>query len=90
MGSDSRTLAFYLRGASQQDIDLYVMINASESDRTFETQEGRPGEWRLAFDTGLSSPDDFPEQAEKTCVQSPSYVVRARSVAGMTRTLPVA
>ena len=74
MGPDSRTLAFYLCGASQQDTDLYVMINASESDRTFEIQEGRPGEWRLAFDTGLVSPDDFPEPADRSCIQSSSYV----------------
>ena len=85
MGPDSHTLAFYLCGASQQDADLYVMINASESDMTFEIQEGRPGEWRLAFDTGLVSPDDFPELPETTGIRSSSYVVRARSIAGLTR-----
>ena len=42
LGPDSRTLGYYLCGASQQDTDLYVMINASESDKTFEIQEGRP------------------------------------------------
>jgi glycogen operon protein len=85
MGPDSRTLAFYLRGASQLDNDLYVMINGSDSDRTFEIQEGRPGQWRLAFDTGLRSPDDFGESAEKNCIDSSSYVVHSRSIAGMTR-----
>ena len=85
MGPDSRTLAFYLCGASQQDTDLYVMINASDSDRTFEIQEGRPGQWRLAFDTGLVSPDDFCEPADRNCIHSSSYVVHAHSVAGMTR-----
>ncbi|MBV8398718.1 MAG: hypothetical protein JOZ17_08250 [Acetobacteraceae bacterium] len=84
MGPDSRTLAVYLCGTSQQDTDLYVMINASASDVTFEIQEGRPGEWRLAFDTGLASPDDFPEPA-RCCVRSQSYVVRPRSIAGMIR-----
>jgi glycogen operon protein len=85
MGSESRTLAFYLCGASQRDSDLYVMINASDSDRAFEIQEGRPGQWRLAFDTGLPSPDDFPEPGGLSCLQSSSYVVHARSIAGMTR-----
>ena len=33
MGPDSRTLAFCLHGASQQDTDLYVMINASGERR---------------------------------------------------------
>jgi glycogen operon protein len=85
MGSDSRTLAYCLCGAAQQDADLYVMINASDSDRTFEIQEGLPGQWRLAFDTGLASPDDFCDWAKCNCIQSLSYVVRARSIAGMTR-----
>ena len=35
MGPGSRTLAVYLRGASQQDADLYVMINASDQDTNF-------------------------------------------------------
>jgi isoamylase len=85
MGSNSRTLAFYLCGASQQDTDLYVMINASESDKTFEIQQGRPGEWRLVFDTGLANPDDFPEPADRSCIQSSSYVVHSHAIAGMTR-----
>ena len=76
---------YHLRGDSQQDADLYVMINASESDETFQIQEGRPGEWRLVFDTGLSSPDDFSEQADRSCIASPAYVVHSRSIAGMTR-----
>ena len=69
MGPDSRTLAVYLSGASQQDADLYLMINASDSDRTFEIQEGRPGEWQLVFDTGRPSPDDFLEPADRTCLR---------------------
>ena len=87
MGADSHALAFYLDGASQADDDLYVLINSSASDVLFELQEGQPGEWRLAFDTGLVSPDDFPDQTKRARLQSSSYVVRARSIAGMTRTL---
>ena len=84
MGPGSRTLAVYLCGASQRDTDLYLMVNASEGDVAFEIQEGQPGEWQLAFDTGLASPDDFPEPARGPRVPS-TYVVRSRSVAGMTR-----
>ena len=69
MGPDSRTLAFYLCGASQQDADLYVMINASDRDETFEIQEGQPGEWRRVFDTGLASPDDFHEPGGRACIR---------------------
>jgi isoamylase len=90
MGHDSRTLAFSLCGASQQDADLYVMINMSESDQTFEIQEGGAGDWQIVFDTGLVSPDDFPEPAGRGCIQSTSYIVHSRSVAGMTRNCPPA
>jgi glycogen operon protein len=83
MGFDSRTLAYYLGGQSQQDADLYVMINLSPSDRTFEIQEGRPDEWRLAFDTGLASPDDFPAPAPRSSLPSASYVVHSRSIVGL-------
>jgi glycogen operon protein len=85
MGHESRTLAVYLSGASQQDNDLYLMVNGSDSNVTFQVQEGRPGEWRIVFDTGLASPDDFRDPGDCSCVRSASYVVRARSVAGMVR-----
>lgn len=88
MGPDSRTLAYCLCGASQQDDDVYVMINASESDKSFEIQEGRPEEWRLAFDTGLISPNDCPQSAEESYIRSSSYVVRSHSIAGMIRECP--
>ena len=83
MGPDSRTLAVYLSGASQQDADLYLMINASDKDWTFDIQVGRPDQWQLAFDTGRSSPDDFIEPAERTCLNTSSYIVGSRSIAGL-------
>jgi hypothetical protein len=52
---------------------------------TFEIQEGRPGEWRLAFDTGLASPDDFPETADSSCAPASTYLVCSRAIAGMIR-----
>jgi glycogen operon protein len=85
MGWDSRTLAFSLCGASQHDSDLYVMINGSQSDVTFEIQEGGNSDWQLVFDTGLVSPADFPEPADRRSIPSSSYVVHSRSIAGMTR-----
>ena len=57
MGPHSRTLAIYLSGARQNDADLYLMINSADGDRNFEIQEGGIGQWQLAFNTGLSSPD---------------------------------
>jgi glycogen operon protein len=85
MRPNSHTLAFCLHGASQHDADIYVLINGSDGDVTFNIQEGHPGEWRLAFDTGLVSPDDFPEPGREACVRSSAYVVRSRSVVGLVR-----
>jgi glycogen operon protein len=55
----SHALAFFLRGASQEDADLYVMINASPADMTFTIKEGKAGAWRRVVDTGLAAPDDI-------------------------------
>ena len=85
MGPDSHTLAIYLSGASQQDADLYLMINSSDGDRNFEIQEGRTGQWQLAFNTGLSSPEDFVEPADGYFLQSKSFVVASRSIVGLVR-----
>jgi pullulanase/glycogen debranching enzyme len=85
MGPDSRTLAIYLSGASQHDADLYLMINSSDHDRTFVIQEGGTGEWQLAFNTGLSSPEDFVEPADRNYLQSKKNVVAARSIVGLIR-----
>jgi len=59
LSSESRSLAFCLRGASQADDDIYVMINAYWEELLFEIQEGVPQDWRRIVDTSLSSPNDF-------------------------------
>ena len=77
---DSRSLAFALRGASQADDDLYVMINAYWEDLDFEIQVGAAADWRRAIDTSLDSPLDFLEPGNEAPLQSLHYRVAARSV----------
>ena len=77
---DSRSLAFALHGASQQDNDLYVMINAYWQDLSFEIQEGTAGEWRRVVDTSLDSPLDFLEPNRESSPQSLRYQVAGRAV----------
>jgi len=48
------SLAFCLRGASQQDVDIYPMINAYWDHLRFTIQERK-----RVGDTSLDSPDDF-------------------------------
>ncbi|NLE73929.1 MAG: glycogen-debranching protein [Actinobacteria bacterium] len=55
----SRSVAFFLSGASLGDDDLYVMINAWEEDLEFEVQVGEPAEWQRVVDTAQPSPQDI-------------------------------
>lgn len=82
---DSRSLAFALRGASQGDDDLYVMINAYWGDLDFEVQEGTAAEWRRVIDTSLDSPLDFLEPGNARPLTSLNYRVAARSIVTLIR-----
>ncbi|MHB1401695.1 MAG: glycogen debranching protein [Thiobacillus sp.] len=76
----SHSLAFFLRGASQGDDDLYVMINAYWQDFEFTLQEGRPEEWRRVVDTRLPSPEDICEPCREPPLATALYTVKARSI----------
>ena len=82
---DSRSLALVLHGASEQDVDIYVMISAYWEELTFQIQEGTPDEWRRVVDTSLGSPLDFLEPGNATPLQSSHYQVAARSVVVLVR-----
>ena len=81
MGPGSQTLAVYLDGRSQRDGDLYVMINGSEREETFAVQVPRPGAWRRVLDTGLASPEDFPEPPCAQPIAGACYRLGARAIA---------
>ncbi len=76
----SHQLAFCLRGASQADRDLYVMINAGPGDLTFTIQEGAAADWRRVVDTAQPSPGDIVADGDAVVLESAEYLVRARSV----------
>jgi isoamylase len=84
-GDHSRSLAFCLHGASQNDDDIYVMINADNLDHEFLVQEGNAEEWGLVVDTALQTPSDFSPQGNEPALQSLAYVVRARSIVVLLR-----
>lgn len=77
---DSHSLALALHGASQDDNDLYVMINAYWEDLDFQVKEGTTAEWRRLVDTSLDSPLDFLAPGGESPLQSLRYRVAARSV----------
>ncbi|MHB8677495.1 MAG: glycogen debranching protein [Candidatus Acidiferrales bacterium] len=82
---DSHSLAYCLHGTSQNDNDLYVMINAYWEPLTFTIQEGAPTEWKRAVDTYPDSPDDFVDPATASVLSSLEYAVQPRSVVVLVR-----
>jgi isoamylase len=80
---DSHSLAFCLHGASQDDDDLYVMINAYWKDLEFHVQEGRAQDWLRIVDTALESPGDFSESGES--LATTTYRLEPRSVVALLR-----
>ena len=79
---DSHSLALCLYGASQNDDDLYVMINAHWQQLDFKIQETGP--WSRVVDTSLSSPDDFLDASAP--LGQPTYAVDPHSVVVLVRT----
>jgi isoamylase len=76
-------LAFCVRGSSQEDADLYVMINGGSGPVPFVIQDAEPA-WRLVIDTARAAPDDI-DLARRSMLQHTSYVVDARSVVVLER-----
>lgn len=86
LSPQSHTLAFCLHGASQNDQDIYVVINAYWQDLTFTIQEGNQREWKRVVDTSLPFPEDFSDPPAP--IPSLAYRVKARSVVVLVRSLP--
>jgi isoamylase len=80
LAHSSHSLAFCLRGGSQQDRDIYVMINAFWEPLNFQIQEGHASQWMRVVDTGMPSPFDLLESGEEEALKSLTYEVKARSV----------
>jgi glycogen operon protein len=83
LSNDSHSLAFCLHGASQDDDDIYVMINAYWEKLEFDVQEGTAREWMRIVDTALATPDDFSEPGKP--LKALSYSVAPRSVVVLLR-----
>jgi len=80
LSPSSRSLAFYLRGVSEGDQDLYVMVNAHWAPLVFTIQEGPAARWAVVIDASRDPPDDFCEPGGEVPVVSPTYRVEPRSV----------
>jgi glycogen operon protein len=79
----SHAVAFHLRGSSQNDTDLYVMVNAAANDALFRIQQA--GIWKRVVDTSLASPDDIAEPGAENPIDGSEYLLKARSVVVLMR-----
>jgi len=84
LSAESRSLAFYLDGASQNDADLYVMINSYWEPLRFVVQQGEAYQWRRIVDTNAAEPDDFIE-GDGEPMPSLKYDVGPRSIVVLVR-----
>jgi isoamylase len=82
---ESHQLAYCLHGASQNDRDLYVMINAGPGEVAFRLQEGTAAEWVRVVDTSQPSPRDIVAEGDAVRLASAEYAVGARSVVVLVR-----
>ncbi len=81
----SRRMAYYLDGASQGDVDLYVMINAHWDDETFEIQAYEPHAWKLVVNTAEASPHDIQQPGQEPPVTDSAVHVTGRSIVVLMR-----
>jgi isoamylase len=89
LSPESRSVAFFLSGASVPDDDFYVMINGWWNELPFVLQEGRPEEWLRVVDTSLESPEDAAEEGAEPRLGSQRYRVAPRSVVVLRRPRPL-
>jgi isoamylase len=78
---ESRSLAYCLRGQSENDNDIYVMINAYWQAVDFVLQEGKAREWKRIVDTSLDTPNDFADAGNAPILPSSTYELGPRSIA---------
>jgi glycogen operon protein len=75
---EARTLAYCLKGDSEYDNDLYVLINANWKDVDFAIQEGAG--WKRVIDTSRPGPQDILDPGHEEPIGDSRYRVKARSV----------
>jgi isoamylase len=77
---NSQSLAYYLKGGSLGDQDLYVMINAFTEPLVFTIIDGSYKPWYRVIDTAQNSPYDICEPGQEQQVFGAHYTVGPRSI----------
>ncbi len=85
MSDESRHLAYCLLGASQDDDDLYVMINSKWESQDFIIQEGSARAWKRVIDTARPSPNDILDPGQEKRLTSSRLTLAPRSLVVLLR-----
>lgn len=81
----SKAIAWCLHGQSQNDSDLYVMVNANNHDLTFGIHEGAVGDWHRVIDTSLESSNAIVDEIHAESVLASSMSIAQRSIVVLVR-----
>lgn len=84
LSPESRNVAVLLRGASQADDDLYIMVNAAAESVRMTIQGVAGPAWRRHIDTAQSSPNDI-SAAGRELDEAHFYPMAPRSVVVLSR-----
>ena len=76
----SHSLAYYLSGRSEHDVDLYVMINAYTEPLRFTIFDGLGKAWYRVADTSCPSPQDICAPGSEVQIFGSKYLVQPRSI----------
>ncbi len=81
----SQSLAYYLSGKAQEDIDLYVMVNAFTEPLSFTIFDGLQKPWSRIVDTSMDSPNDICSPGTEVPMVGSKYLVQPRSIVVLTQ-----
>ena len=77
---NSQSLAYYLKGGSLGDQDLYVMINSFTEPLVFTVVDGSYKPWYRVIDTAQNTPHDICEPGQEQQMFGVHYTVGPRSI----------
>ncbi len=86
LSTESRSVAWCVRGASVGDVDIFVVANAWWE--TLEMALPAGDTWSRVVDTSLPSPDDIVDVGSELPVSGASYTVAPRSIVILTSQTP--
>ncbi|MCK5829756.1 MAG: glycogen debranching protein GlgX [Methylococcales bacterium] len=78
--SESQLLAFTLAGITQNEPDIHVVINMSETKATIELPQIKGKKWCLALDTSKESPDDIIRHPNQRPIKTKTVNVTEKTI----------